>query len=104
MVVDNPWWSNGTIFDDFDAMKPRMFLQPFIDLITTLPNGRSVILLGPRRVGKTVMMFHAIKNLLTRGVPQRKILYLSVDARLYSGMTLRDTVHYLFKATKTDGK
>lgn len=104
MVVDNPWWSNGTIFDDFDAMKPRMFLQPFIDLITTLPNGRSVILLGPRRVGKTVMMFHAIKNLLTRGVPQRKILYLSVDAPLYSGMTLEDMVHYLFKASKSDGK
>ncbi len=103
MVVDNPWWSNGAIFDDFDTMKPRMFLQPFMELVTNLPNGRSIILLGPRRVGKTVMMFHSIKELLLRGVPQRKILYLSVDAPLYSGMTLEDMVEYLFKASKSDG-
>ena len=103
MVVDNPWWSNGAIFDDFDSMKPRMFLQPFMELITTLPNGRSVILLGPRRVGKTVMMFHSIKELLRLGVPQRKILYLSVDAPLYSGMTLEDMVDLLLKASKSDG-
>lgn len=102
MVVDNPWWSNGTIFDDFDVMKPRMFLHPFMELVTTLPKGRSVILLGPRRVGKTVMMFHTIKNLLAGGVPQRNILYLSVDAPLYSGMTLEEMVDCLFRASKSD--
>lgn len=103
MVVDNPWWSDGTIFDDFDSMKPRMFLQPFIELITSLPRGRSVILLGPRRVGKTVMMFHTIKALLKSGVPQRKILYITVDAPLYSGMSLEEMVDGLLKASKWSG-
>lgn len=100
MVVDNPWWSNGSIFDDFDSMKPRMFLQPFMELVTNLPDGRSVILLGPRRVGKTVMMFHSIKELLRLGVHQRKILYLSVDSPLYSGLTLDEMLNYLLKASK----
>ena len=103
MVVDNPWWSTGTIFDDFDSMKPRMFLPSFMELITNLPNGRSVILLGPRRVGKTVMMFHSIKKLLESGVPPRKILYLTIDAPLYSGMSLEDMVDMLLKASKSDG-
>lgn len=103
MVVDNPWWSDGAIFDDFDSMKPRMFLRPFMDLLADLPNGRSIILLGPRRVGKTVMIFHSIKELLRRGVPQRKILFLSVDAPLYSGMTLEEMVSALLKASKSDG-
>ena len=103
MVVDNPWWSDGTIFDDFASMRPRMFLQPFMELVTTLPNGRSIILLGPRRVGKTVMMFHSINELLRAGIDQRKILYLSVDAPLYSGMTLEEMVEYLLKASKNDG-
>ncbi len=103
MVVDNPWWSNGMIFEDFDAMKPRMFLSPFLELVTSLPKGRSVILLGPRRVGKTVMMFHTIKQLLTNGVPPRKILYLSVDAPLYSGMSLEEMVDHLMAASKADG-
>ena len=102
MVVDNPWWSSGAIFDEFDSMKPRLFLQPFMELVTTLPKGRSVILLGPRRVGKTVMMFHAINALLSSGVSPRKILYLSVDAPLYSGMSLDNMVEYLLKASKAD--
>ncbi|MDE6485433.1 MAG: ATP-binding protein [Duncaniella sp.] len=102
MVLDNPWWSNGAVFNDFDTMKPRMFLRPFMELVTTLPKGRSVILLGPRRVGKTVMMFHTIKELLLSGVEARKILYLSVDAPLYSGLSLEEMLHYLLKASKAD--
>ncbi len=104
MVVDNPWWSTGEIFEDFEGMRPRMFLQPFMELITNLPKGRSVILLGPRRVGKTVMMFHSIKHLLKLGVDQRKILYLSVDSPLYSGMTLEEMVDLLLRASKTDDR
>lgn len=103
MVVDNPWWSNGGILDDFDSMTPRMFLQPFVELVTSLPKGRSVILLGPRRVGKTVMMYHTIKSLLSSGVAARRIMYLTVDAPLYSGMTLEDMVDSLLKASKFDG-
>lgn len=103
MVVDNPWWSNGKIFDDFDSMKPRMFMRPFLELVMSLPKGRSIILLGPRRVGKTVMMFHTIKQLLDAKVEPRKILYLTVDAPLYSGMSLEEMLDCALKATKTDG-
>lgn len=103
MVVDNPWWRDGVIFDDFDAMRPRMFLNPFLELVTSLPKGRSVLLLGPRRVGKTVMMFHTIKALIASGVPARKILYLTVDAPLYSGMSLEDMLDGMLKASKSDG-
>ncbi len=102
MVLDNPWWSNGTIFNDFDSMKPRLFLRPFVELVTTLPRGRSVILLGPRRVGKTVMMFHTIKNLLQSGVDPRRILYLTIDAPLYSGLSLDEMLQYLMKASKSE--
>ncbi|MDE6396241.1 MAG: ATP-binding protein [Muribaculaceae bacterium] len=103
MIADNPWWINGSIFDDFDALKPRMFLKPFLELVTDLPDGRSVLLLGPRRVGKTVMIFHTIRELLKIGVAQRKIFYLTVDAPLYSGMSLEEMVDYLMEASKADG-
>lgn len=103
MVVDNPWWSNARILDDFDAMQPRMFLKPFMSLLTTLPSARSIILLGPRRVGKTVMMFHAIRELLKAGADPRKIIYLSVDAPLYSGMSLEEMTDKALLASKNDG-
>ena len=104
MVDDNPWWAGNSIFSEFDSMKPRLFLSPFMELVTTLPRGRSIILLGPRRVGKTVMIFHTIKSLLKSGVDSRKILYISVDSPLYSGMSLEDMLEMLLKAAKTDGK
>lgn len=103
MIVDNPWWTSGRIFDDFDVLKPRMFLKPFLELIKTLPDGRSVLVLGPRRVGKTVMMYHTIKTLLQSGIRQRKILYLTVDAPLYSGMSLEEMLTFLLRASKTEG-
>ena len=102
MIADNPWWINGSIFDDFDLLKPRMFLKPFLELVTDLPKGRSVLLLGPRRVGKTVMIFHTISELLKSGIDQRKIFYLTVDAPLYSGMSLEEMVDYLMEASKAD--
>lgn len=104
ILIDNPWWSTGEIFSDFDNMIPRMFLRPFMELVTNLPKGRSVILLGPRRVGKTVMMFHTIKNLIASGVEPRKVLYITVDAPLFSGMTLEEMVDCMLKASKSDGE
>lgn len=100
IVIDNPWWSDSRIFEDFDAMSPRMFLPSFLHLIDTLPSGRSVILLGPRRVGKTVMIFHTIRQLLADGVEPRKILYLSIDTPLYSGLGLEEMIELALKASK----
>lgn len=100
MVVDNPWWSTGRSFEDFSNMKPRLFLQPFMQLVNGLPEARSIILLGPRRVGKTVMMAHAIQRLLDQGVPRSRIIYLSVDTPLYSGLSLERLLELAVKATK----
>lgn len=102
MVADNPWWTTGHIFSDYDAMHPRMFLSPFMQLLRSMPCGRSIVMLGPRRVGKTVMMFHAVKELLTEGVPHRKILFFSVDNPLYSGMSLEQLLDAALKATKQE--
>lgn len=103
MVVENPWWSNGKIFSDYADMTPRMFLAPFVDTVETMPSGRAVVLLGPRRVGKTVMVFHAIRHLIDeRGVDPRKIIYLASDSPLYGGLQLEEMVELAVKATKAE--
>ena len=43
---------------------------------------------GPRRVGKTVMVHQAIARLIKEKVPPRRILYVSLDNPLYSGLWL----------------
>ncbi len=44
--------------------------------------------MGQRRVGKTVMMFHAIQRLIDDGVPAQNIVYISVETPIYNGIYL----------------
>lgn len=84
---DNPWWSGATetVFSDLPR---RDYLQPFYNLLTDLSINRAVVLLGPRRVGKTVMVHHAIERLLAEGVAPERVMYLSLDTPLYTGFSL----------------
>src|SRR5436305_273616 len=49
---------------------------------------RAVVLMGPRRVGKTVMLHQTIQHLLDRGTDARSLLYVSLDTPSYSGLGL----------------
>ncbi len=44
--------------------------------------------MGPRRVGKTVMMLHAIQHLIENGVSAQNIVYVSVETPIYNGIYL----------------
>jgi predicted AAA+ superfamily ATPase len=46
--------------------------------------------MGPRRVGKTVLIHHVIQGLVDVGVQPVKICYVSVDHPLYNGCSLHD--------------
>jgi predicted AAA+ superfamily ATPase len=61
---------------------------------------RAVILMGPRRVGKTVMIFHSIEQLLKSGVPGKKIIYISIDTPIYNNLSLEDLFSYARKSLK----
>ena len=60
LKVDNPWWTEGRIPDYYAQMSPRLYLNIFMPLVQSTGIRRALILMGPRRVGKTVMMFHTI--------------------------------------------
>jgi len=48
--------------------------------------------MGPRRVGKTVMIFHAISDLLRKGIKGSRIIYISIDNPVYLGISLGSLV------------
>jgi len=51
------------------------------------------VLIGPRRVGKTVLLKHLVAQLLrTEGLAGTQILFLSLDTPLYSGRRLESLV------------
>src|SRR5216683_7975385 len=67
---ENPWWEGDhTINPFFQDMRRRPYFELFFPLAKAKSVRRAVVLMGPRRVGKTVMIHHAIRALLDEGVP-----------------------------------
>lgn len=86
--IDNPWWTENEVPAFYREMRPRMYMDIFYPLVTDLSLNRSIVLMGPRRVGKTVMLFHTIQKLINDGVSPRDIMYISVETPIYNGIGL----------------
>lgn len=100
LLQENPWWEElgGILPPRFQAVEPRLFLPDFHKLVTAQTPRREVILLGPRRVGKTFLIHHSIAQLIAEGVDPLNILYLSIDNPLYVGLSLEQLLaHYQSK-------
>lgn len=91
ITADNGWWAAPHRIPQPDGrLTPRAYLDQFTALAFDAPVRRAVLLMGPRRVGKTVLIRHAVRVLLDRGVRPERILYVSVDHPLFNGLGLAD--------------
>ena len=86
--VDNPWWTENEIAKYYADMHPRLYLNVFYPLVSGTDIRRAVILMGPRRVGKTVMIYHTIQRLIADGVSPQNIIYISVETPIYNKILL----------------
>lgn len=93
LALDNPWWKAGQGIDAEEAYWPRRaYFSQFSRLVREVEVRRAVVLIGPRRVGKTVMLKHLVADLLDGGVAGLQVLFLSLDTPLYSGRSLESLV------------
>lgn len=88
MRLENPWWETNSIPADFQNFKPRLYFDLFYRQATQTEVKRAMVLMGPRRVGKTVMLFQLIQRLIHESVSPRKICFLSIDAPIYNNIGL----------------
>ena len=87
--LDNPWWDAQRLSDDpLAEFAHRDYFPQFASLVRSDAVRRAVVLVGPRRVGKTVMVGQLIRELLVDGVDGSAVLYLSLDTPLYTDLTL----------------
>jgi len=77
LTNQNPWWSTGKV--------PRRLLCPyrrrdFYPLMDKLADERILVITGPRRAGKTTIMYQMIDELLSaKEVEPRRVLFVSFD-------------------------
>lgn len=89
--ADNLWWKDGKI-PFYKEFSKRRYYKKFYSLIKDNILHRALVLMGPRRIGKTVMMYQAIQNLLNDGIEPQKILYFSLDTPIYTNIPLDELV------------
>ncbi len=53
---DNPWWGDGTVTVREDGFPRRVYFRSLSEMAINVNVQRATVLLGPRRVGKTVML------------------------------------------------
>ena len=92
---DNPWWETNSVEKRYSAYPRRFYFEPFYKLIKESSINRAAVLMGPRRVGKTVMVYHSIHRLLSEGIPAQNILYVSLETPIYTGLSLEQLVNML---------
>ena len=64
---ENPWWVSREIPKVYSSMTRRLYFDLFYPVVIEKSIKRALVLMGPRRVGKTVILFHCIENLLNEG-------------------------------------
>lgn len=94
---ENPWWRTLKIESFYSALHPRPYLALFWKLLEKTSVRRAIVLMGPRRVGKTVLLFHAVDKLIHAGVDPLKIVFFSIETPIYLGQSLDQ----LFKLART---
>lgn len=95
---ENPWWITKVIPKAYSSMSKRLYFDLFYPFVIERSIIRALVLMGPRRVGKTVMLFHCIENLLKEGTNPHKLFYIGIDNPIYVNLSLEDVLTLCKKA------
>lgn len=96
---ENPWWINREIDPVLKAMRRRLYFNLFFPLVQDISVKRALILMGPRRVGKTVMMQHSIQELLDSDVDALSIFYVGIDNPIFINLGLEELMQMAAQAS-----
>lgn len=80
-------------------LRPRAYLEPVQRLLLDDRLRRAIVLLGPRRVGKTILIRHLIADLLDKGVQGSRIAYVEMDHPLLHGQSLESLIQQIEQTT-----
>ena len=91
LSFENPWWETGRIEEEQHLLKRRLYFDLFQLLVAETEVKRAVVLMGPRRVGKTVLMHHSIDSLLRiNKIRNDRICFINIENPLYLNVSLEE--------------
>ncbi len=105
LAFDNPWWGEqGGVDPQFREWPRRAYFDAFSTLVADTSVRRAVVLMGPRRVGKTVMLLQTIQFLIDGDADPKSIFYTSLDTPIYFGLPLETMLKQFLEIMEHDEK
>jgi len=95
---ENPWWVSKEIPDTFRIMSKRLYFDLFFPYVMEKQVRRALVLMGPRRVGKTVMLYHSIQKLIDENTNPQNIFFIGIDNPIYVHLSLEDLLNLCKKS------
>lgn len=87
----NSWWSSGRVDKDLvPAFKRSAYAKVHDVLFNEIR--RFPVLSGPRRVGKSTILFQTIDELLQTGIKPERILFYTLDEFPNDGISIKEVV------------
>jgi uncharacterized protein len=104
LQFENPWWRDNAIEENYHRLPRRLYFNLLKPFLRNKNLRRAIILLGPRRVGKTVMMHHAIQYLMDSGIKGNQIIFVGIDNPIFINTSLEQLYLHALKASGNDSK
>jgi len=98
----NPHWADGQVVQDILNLPKRRYFDLFFPLVRQWEVARAVILMGPRRVGKTILLQQTISKLILAGHSPTSLIYLSLDEPLFYKYSLEQLLSLLREILKVE--
>src|SRR4051812_14543303 len=91
----NPWHKLRRVPDELSPPSKRPLAEILWKLLLNPPLPRYQIILGPRRVGKTTVMYQTVKQMLAEGIDAKRLWWLRLDHPLLLDLALGDLVKWI---------
>ena len=88
----NPWWSSGTVPAALAPPTERPLASVLWNRLIHNEPRRHQVILGPRRVGKTTVMYQTVRRLIDNHIAPSRICWLRMDHPLLLPARLGDLV------------
>jgi uncharacterized protein len=98
----NPWHVSGSVPDVWAREIERPAAEFLFKRLMTDEPRRFQLILGPRRVGKTTLMYQTVRRLMGAGVPKDRLWWLRLDHPLLLQMPLDQLVRYVIKSVELE--
>lgn len=102
LILDNPWWTSGTVDVGVQRAARRAFVRPFLQRVRN-GGGLAAVLSGPGRAGKSVLIKQVIALFMEAGVEPQFLVYVRLDNPAFAHQDLVDLVDQAFSASGLPG-